>query len=191
MIQASICDLADAGFIMVDWDTDEIVIRSFIKHDAGINNPRRLAAITNAVHEISSPGLRTALLDLYPEVWPPDPPEIRDSFDTRSTNETRTRSKPNQQALTVNREQQQRADLPEPAAAALDIYVSHRLATERDIRSPQRYGEHIRQKEMASHLDALLRVADDDSPRDIAGRVLGMTSDQIIQGMAALQRSTT
>ena len=72
----------------------------------------------------------------------------------------------------------------------MDIYVNYRIATERDIRSPQRYGDHIRQMERSAHLDALLSVSDSDSPRDIAGRVLGMTSDQIIQGMAAVQRST-
>lgn len=53
--------LANARFLVIDWDGDELLVRSFVRHDKGYTNPKRRMAIFAASREVRSPIVRRAL----------------------------------------------------------------------------------------------------------------------------------
>lgn len=53
--------LSDARYIVIDWETEELLIRSFVRHDNGYNNSKRRPAILDAARATRSPLLRRAL----------------------------------------------------------------------------------------------------------------------------------
>lgn len=52
--------LAAGRFILCDAITEEVLIRSFIRHDGGVRNPNLLKSIESAIVAIESPRLRAA-----------------------------------------------------------------------------------------------------------------------------------
>lgn len=47
-------ELADALFVVIDWDREELLVRSFVRWDHGYKNTKRLAAIRSAAVTIRS-----------------------------------------------------------------------------------------------------------------------------------------
>ena len=47
-------ELESGRFIVVDWDAEELLIRSFIRWDGGFNNPKRRPVIIRAAEEVES-----------------------------------------------------------------------------------------------------------------------------------------
>lgn len=89
-IEDGLAELETARFILIDRDTEEVLIRTFIKHDGGANNTNLSKAIATAIAKIESPQLRAVAVDEFarakkdkvtdPEQGPPegsaeDPPE--------------------------------------------------------------------------------------------------------------------
>lgn len=71
--------LTDARFIAVDWDTDEAVIRTFVRHDGVLQNQNLGRGMWSAWVAVESPTLRQFVLDNLPEqAWDDKfrPPEI-------------------------------------------------------------------------------------------------------------------
>lgn len=71
--------LVDARFIAVDWDTDEAVIRTFVRHDGVLQNQNLGRGMWSAWVAVESPTLRQFVLDNLPEqAWDDKfrPPEI-------------------------------------------------------------------------------------------------------------------
>lgn len=60
-LTSSLQALADARFLIIDWDGDELLVRSFLRHDKGYTNPKRRMAIFAACREVRSPIVRQAL----------------------------------------------------------------------------------------------------------------------------------
>ena len=61
VVEKAIEELSQARFVVVDWDTEEVLIRSFIRNDGLWEQPRMMGtALRNAV-EVQSPSLRAAL----------------------------------------------------------------------------------------------------------------------------------
>lgn len=66
-------------FIVLDWTTGELLVRSFVRWDAGFNNPKRKPVIVRAGHEVRSEVIKEHLrfefkrCGLVPDS-PPDPP---------------------------------------------------------------------------------------------------------------------
>jgi len=70
--------------------------------------------------------------------------------------------------------------LPPAAAAAMDLLIAHRLATEPDIRNLERYAARIRSDEMLVHGPEMIeRCTWDADPEHIAEHVLGLTRSQV------------
>lgn len=59
-IEDALHDLEAGRFVLVDTDTEEVLIRSFIRHDGGVKNPNLAKAILVAIDKIDSPRLRAA-----------------------------------------------------------------------------------------------------------------------------------
>lgn len=57
-ISISISILVSAGFVVLDEDTEELLVRSFIKWDKGYKVPKRLMAIKDAIKSMASPALQ-------------------------------------------------------------------------------------------------------------------------------------
>lgn len=60
-LRADIQHLNRTGLVVVDEDAEELLVRSFVRHDNGYRNPRRQPSIRDAAREIASPRLRQAL----------------------------------------------------------------------------------------------------------------------------------
>lgn len=58
---ADIEHLHRVGMVVVDEDTEELLVRSFVRHDNGYRNPRRQPSIRDAAADIESPALRRVL----------------------------------------------------------------------------------------------------------------------------------
>lgn len=56
-LSIALTELADSLFVVVDRDTEEVVVRTFVKWDGGANNPKRIPAILAAVDAIQSSAL--------------------------------------------------------------------------------------------------------------------------------------
>lgn len=54
-------ELEAGRFIVVDWDAEELLIRSFIRWDGGFNNPKRRPVIVRAAEEVESTRVLRAL----------------------------------------------------------------------------------------------------------------------------------
>lgn len=81
---------------------------------------------------------------------------------------------------------------PSPAgAAALEIYVGHRIAAEgRNVRSPSKYAATIRRAEMARLGPELADVDPDDDPIEVCIALFGITKSDAIRAQIARERET-
>lgn len=71
--------LEAARFIAVDWDTDEAVIRTFVRHDGVLQNQNLGKGMWSAWIAVESPHLRKVVLDNLPDMAFEDrfrPPEL-------------------------------------------------------------------------------------------------------------------
>ena len=57
----ALSELAGRRFLVIDDDTEEVLVRSFVKWDGGYTNSKRLPAIIDAAQAVCSPRLRQAL----------------------------------------------------------------------------------------------------------------------------------
>lgn len=62
-VVAAIKELAEveAQFVVVDWDTEELLIRTFVKHDGGATNDNRVKAMKECAKAIRSAEIVTAI----------------------------------------------------------------------------------------------------------------------------------
>lgn len=72
-------ELESGRFIVIDWDKEEVLIRSFIRWDAGYNNPKRRPVIVKAAADADSPIITRCLMIEFqrcgiPTSGPPDDP---------------------------------------------------------------------------------------------------------------------
>lgn len=97
----ALTELVQARKVIVDDDTEEVLVRTFVRHDGGARNPNIHKAIVAAIGRIESRRLREAVtLELTratenqqrersderpPEDHPSDPPEDHHERDTEST----------------------------------------------------------------------------------------------------------
>lgn len=61
--------LEEARFIVVDHETAEVLVRTFIKHDEVEKQPNLVKAARRQYHEIQSPRIRLALATEYPHLF--------------------------------------------------------------------------------------------------------------------------
>lgn len=54
--------LADARFVVVDESTEEMLIRTYVRHDGILRSPNVTVAMTKAAHRIVSPVIRRAFM---------------------------------------------------------------------------------------------------------------------------------
>lgn len=102
-LRAALYGLAQAGWVVVDEDTEELLLVPFVRDDKGYNNPKRRPTILEAAADVESPTIRRALATEFAAVrlptaglvdgsGPPDPPNSVSAgeclSDSRSTAES-------------------------------------------------------------------------------------------------------
>lgn len=60
-LSIALTELQDALFLVIDWDREELLVRSFVRWDHGYTNAKRLAAIKSAAVAVRSPLLSGVL----------------------------------------------------------------------------------------------------------------------------------
>jgi hypothetical protein len=68
----NIAELVNTGYIVVDQDTDEVLIRTFVKHERVLHNEKLLANARARYGEILSPKIRQKLEEMYPALVSPN-----------------------------------------------------------------------------------------------------------------------
>ena len=83
----------DTPFILIDEDTEELLVRSFVKWDLGYRNPKRLMAIKATANVIRSPRLRQSIALSLAKLGIRDCPSIANTTlsDSRSKADRRTK----------------------------------------------------------------------------------------------------
>lgn len=74
----TLSDLEASGYIGWDRTTDEVVLRTFVRHDGVLQNQNLGKGMWSAWHTLESPALRQFVVDNLPEkAWEPrfDPPD--------------------------------------------------------------------------------------------------------------------
>lgn len=61
-LAAWLIELTDHRFVLIDEDTEELLVRTFVKWDGGYKHPRRLQAVVATARAIRSAPLRTAAM---------------------------------------------------------------------------------------------------------------------------------
>jgi hypothetical protein len=68
-IETAAAELADAGFVIIDYDTEELMVRTMLKHDP-VKGARTVAGMWNAWSEIDSTEIRQRVIHSLPvEIW--------------------------------------------------------------------------------------------------------------------------
>lgn len=80
-LRAAIDGLEARRFVVVDYDTEELLVRSFVRWDGGYTNSKRRFAIRDAAGQIESVALRRALAAEFerlslPDDWIPAFPQV-------------------------------------------------------------------------------------------------------------------
>lgn len=75
--RATLEGLQDHRFVVIDDETDELLVRSFVRWDKGYTNSKRRFAIRDAAHQIMSHAIRRALAAEFdrlelPDEWVPE-----------------------------------------------------------------------------------------------------------------------
>ena len=130
--------LGDQRFVVVDYDSDEVLVRTFIRHDKIADQPRLLAAAIREFGEIESSIIRAALRREYPDIF-------KDIRDPRP---------PGQQAL------------PEPLAEPLAEGVGEGVAEGDNARARGRAGAPPPLPQPPSPSPAVARNVSAETPRE-------------------------
>ena len=95
-VRDDLAELEKTRFVFVDDVTEEVLVRSFVRHDNGYRNPKRRHAILGAAGEVASAALRAALSGEFERLGlptqggspRPDPPRSNRTEATESTRPT-------------------------------------------------------------------------------------------------------
>jgi hypothetical protein len=69
-IVKDLTELAGAGFVLVDEDTEELWVRSFLKWDGVLDSPNLIVAMTDAFNAVHSGRIREAIVEWFVATYP-------------------------------------------------------------------------------------------------------------------------
>lgn len=177
-VDRSLDVLRAAGFVLIDTAAEELAVRTYIQHDEGWRTPNIRKAIDKALDEVLSPALRTHIARVLATL-----PETLDGRDSSSQQPASCKPPPSSQ-------QRDGSDSPgghslrlcDEAAAAIEIFIAHKLATE-NVRNTTRYTTRLRTDLPIEHGEALARhlaTHPDDDAEHIAMAVFNLRDIDII-----------
>lgn len=201
-------ELVEARFILVDDDTEEVLVRSFIWNDGGARNPNIYKATVHAVARIESRDLRAAgqlglsrattnqqverrtdavpngVGDAIHDGTPDLPATSNQQPESRSLNPAAC--SPDSRGETADPD-----GLGPAAAAAIALVINHVThASTKPIRRIAPFEHSIRSRLMRDWGEALHRADLDADPIDIAVNPLGLDRGDAIRASARIHRTT-
>lgn len=138
-IEAALAELAEHRYVLVDDDTEEVLIRTFIKHDGWVKNGRRAKAVESAIARIESPTLRGVTEQAYAEELPKDQGEDTDEEASEGTGDETGEATSEDNCI----QQPASSSLDERAAAAAAIAIKYRCAKP-GVNNPPGLAAHLR-----------------------------------------------
>jgi len=72
-LERCVKELDSERFLVVDWDTQEVLIRSFIRHDGILASPNVSQGMATAFGVVMSETLRSTIVDELVALWREDP----------------------------------------------------------------------------------------------------------------------
>jgi hypothetical protein len=173
--------LAEKRYVLVDLDTEELLIRTFVKHECNLKNPKVKAGVLSAINQIESPALRQSIADGSPI----DHQSITDPQDSDRSPIDQLPILSNQEAMSNEQGASSREQCPAvaplgaAAAAAMELYVAYRMS-KTDADCPEIYAKEIHRKEMTLQRAVLNQLeVEGRTPREIVEQVWHLTPTQI------------
>lgn len=176
-ISDALDELQERRYVLIDEDTEEVLIRSFIRHDRGFRNQFLRKSVENAIAMIESPVLRShAALELAAciesgandQLEDSDEDSSQESYDdpdedaTEEASEANYTLQPQPAPSTSTFNQQAPSPAPGPAkagptpgAAALEILMKWKIKNTPDVNEVA-YRKSVGPKLKDEHRDALL-----------------------------------
>jgi hypothetical protein len=192
-------ELVERRFVVVDEDTSEVWVRTFIKHDGRLENDNLRKSIHRAIVEIRSDVIRKACQKQYPDIPPGGTPFERPSnatsrevelLEPAASSQQPEPSTPNQQPAAPPGDAYDRlldyAELA-AAAAAIDLLIEHKIATGEATR-PGAFRRAMPRRLMDEHapaMNAYLHAHADVTAADLAQHVLGLSQIDLFRIGAA------
>lgn len=181
--------LAEKRYLIVDMDTEEVLLRTFIRHDGGGNNPKMRKAISTAIALIESPALKRAAqteLDNITAGQSTSDHQSEHQSDHQSGSDPITEGIPSNSNYTYNSSSSvtarhlDRLGLHPSAIEALLLLCEFRITTATGrIDNPDAYCRKIIADELATQRPAITAAAErGDPPATIAANLFGVTSHQ-------------
>lgn len=188
--------LTEKRYLLVDMDTEEVLLRTFIRHDGGGNNPKMRKAISTAIALIESPTLqRTAAAELaaFTAGQSGSDHQSGHQSDTRSDRDTDGDAIGNPIPSSSNLHLQldnsssstarylHGLKIPDAAVEALLLLCEFRIKTSRTtIDNPGAYCRTIIDDELEAQRHAIVAAAErGDSPETIADALLGVAAKKV------------
>lgn len=184
-------ELHERRFVLLDDDTAEVWVRTFIRHDGRLENENLAKSVHSAMLEIRSETLRTACREQYPDITPgrrasegrPDGVGKGSRRDVELLEPAS--SKQDRKPVTSSQQPRSNVDgaaraIPigeSAAAAALDLLIEHKVANDAP-RNPTGYRNSLPSKLQTEHglaLEAYLIDRPEATPAELARHVLGLT----------------
>lgn len=76
-IRKGVATLVDRRYVVVDQDTEELLLRTFVRHDNVLRFPNVAVAMARAYRQIASPAIRSAfLIELHDLAQRPDTKDL-------------------------------------------------------------------------------------------------------------------
>lgn len=170
-----------AGFVLLDLTTEELVVRTFVRHECNLANPKVRTGVEAAMGMLESPILQAAVDQQITDaitnpIGDPDDAGITDPITTGSRVVPQAAgSKSIEQGAGSSSSEQCVAPLAPAAAAAFEMFIDHRMATETP-RSPRRYEQTLRRDELVEQRPVLVALAaEGKTAREIVESVWGLT----------------
>ena len=156
-IRADLALLADTRFVIVDHDTEEILVRSYIIHDEAFKVPNSTKSLVSAYGKVLSQPLRDIIATTLETVGVTLDPTVEPTVEPTPDGTVEPPQQPaasSQKPLTSQQQQQPAATAPESpslelvpnhdaAAAAIDAFIAFKI-TKDDVGSPVRLQAKLR-----------------------------------------------
>lgn len=182
-VLGSIEELEAAQMIYVDHDTDEVLVRSYIRYDEMHKVPNGRKAVEKAIDSVISGQLRAIAAEALNEAEILNGAEPNPKGSGKGSGKgsdkgyatPSTAAKPSTTPVTNHSSSSEPPQLNAAAARGVDIYMEHRVSKATDIGSPEAWVRKVRPEEVELHRDQLEATTEDTPPWMVAHRIFGIS----------------
>lgn len=179
-VQSDLNALELSKFVVSDYNTEEVWVRSYMRIDEMFLSPNGRKAIDKAIGQVLSNPLRERVVNAFEALCAGAPEEGNEGA-------SKGDSSPQQPSAFSREPAAAAGPLAAAAAAAVELVINHRLNTE-DVRNRTRYANRLRgdlPREHGMAMRQYLTDHQDATAQQIAKDVLGLTDIDIARARSA------